>query len=159
MHPLKSRRVPRLSWSIHTRQRSLSEDTQARDSVHSLLSVRKVLASDAFLQNFPGHIQSTFANTRPSKSKTLSSPEYLTSVKRFYLAPKYSLPKRELVTVWGIWAAPRYSSPIWASFVVYLAYKSLFEEGEPKLAKDSTMGTGGKGGSGLNQGGSLGTTG
>jgi hypothetical protein len=144
MHPLNSRCVPRLSWSIHTRQRSLSEGTQARDSVHSLLSARKVLASDAFLQNFPRHIQSAFTNTRLSKSKTLSSPEYITSVKRFFLARKDSLPRKQLVTVWGLWTTLRYASPIWASFLVYLVYKSLFEEEKLKAANDSTIGTGEK---------------
>ena len=144
MHPLKSRRLPKLSWSTHTRLRSLSEGTQARDSVHSLLSVRKVLASDAFLQNFPSHTQSTFTNTRLSKSRTISSSEYLTSVKRFYLARKDSLPRKQLVTVWGLWATLRYTSPIWASLLVYLVYKSLFEEEKLKAANDSTIGTGEK---------------
>jgi hypothetical protein len=159
MHLLKSRRLPKLSWSTHTRLRSLSEGTQARDSVHSLLSVRKVLASDAFLQNFPSHTQSTFTNTRLSKSRTISSSEYLTSVKRFYLARKDSLPQRQLVTVRGFWTSLRYTSRICASFLVYLAYKSLFEEEKSKLAQGSNNRNGRGGGSGFNKGGSLGTTG
>jgi hypothetical protein len=50
------------------------------------------------------------------------------------------------VTVWGLWATLRYTSPIWASFLVYLVYKSLFEEEKLKAANDPTIGTGEEGG-------------
>jgi hypothetical protein len=106
------------------------------------------LASDAFLQNFPSHIQSTFANTRFSKPRNISSPEYLAFVKRFCLARKVSLPKRQLVTAWGLWTILRYTSAIWASSVVgllvYLAYKSLSEEERTEAVKTPTTGTGEK---------------
>jgi hypothetical protein len=107
------------------------------------LSVRKVLASDAFLQNFPSHIQSTFASTRFSKPRNISSPEYLAFFKRFYLAWKVSLPKRQLVTVWGLWTTLRYTSAIWATSVVYLTYKSLSEE-KLEAVKTPTTGMGEK---------------
>jgi len=145
MHRLKSGRLPRVDpwlFNIHTHLRSRPLHSKGtRDSVHSLLSVRKVLASDAFLQNFPSHIQSTFANTRLSKSRNIGSPEYLTSVKGFYLARKVSLPKRQLVTVWGLWTILRYTSAIWASSVVYLAYKTLPEEEKSEAVKTPTTGT------------------
>jgi len=49
------------------------------------------------------------------------------------------------VTVRGFWTSLRYTSRICASFLVYLAYKSLFEEEKSKLAKDPTIGTGEEG--------------
>jgi hypothetical protein len=147
MHRLKSGRLPKVdSWlfNIHTHLRLRSLRSKGtRDSVHSLLSVRKVLASDAFLQNFPSHVQSTFANTRLSKSRNIGPPEYLAFVKRFYLARKVSLPKRQLVTMWGLWTTMRYTSAIWANSMVYLAYKSLSEE-KSEAVKALTTGAGEK---------------
>ena len=155
MHPFKSSRLPKLSWRILARLKSLPEGTQAWDNVYSLLSVRKVLASDAFLRNFPSHIQSSFTNTRLSKSPTISSRDYFNSTKTFYLARKGSIPsqtrtsrsRKQLQTDWGLWTTARHTSLIWASFMVYLAYKNMFsgEEERSEAAKNTPIGTEEKG--------------